>query len=67
MSKKYICDICNAVIDDPYKAQMREFYIGCEYESGSLHPIPIKTFKTKIHICDVCFKTLKNAAVRKEN
>lgn len=27
MAKKYVCDICGRVIDDPYSAKMREFYL----------------------------------------
>lgn len=59
MSKKYVCDICNKVMDDPYEAHMREFYIGHGYENGHAYLTPIKTFKTKIDICGECFKKIK--------
>lgn len=66
MSKKYICDMCETVIDNPYSVKMREFYIGADYECGTVFPIPIKTSKFKIHICGDCFRTLKNIKDKKE-
>lgn len=66
MSKKYVCDICNKVIDDPYHAKMREFYVGAGFEDGHVCPINIKTFKFKIDICGNCFETLRKAASKKE-
>lgn len=54
----YKCDACGCMIDDPHDVKMKEFYVGCE-STISGHPLPIDvTRKTKIHICDECFKGL---------
>lgn len=66
MSKKYVCDICNSIIDNPYKARMREFYVGFDFTNHMAVPVDIKTFKTKIDICGCCFDGLRNAAIKKE-
>ena len=65
MSKKYVCDICDSVIDNPYKMHMREFYVGCDFTENGVVPADIKTFKTKIHICGCCFDALRNAVNKK--
>ena len=63
--KAYVCDCCNAVISDPYEAQMKEFYYGAEYNFGTAFPIQIKN-RRKIHFCGTCFDNLKNVAKKKD-
>ena len=55
MAKVIICDICHKVIDDPYVAQMREFFIGTEFDHGYALPCRCKNRK-KIHLCNGCYK-----------
>lgn len=55
----YICDACGSVITDPYKVKMKEFYIGCEFDYGTVFPRH-STRKQKIHLCDGCYRNLKN-------
>lgn len=59
MSKEYVCDCCKAIIENPYKVKMKEFYIGAEIDSCGIFPVDSKR-TTKIHLCDNCYKALKN-------
>jgi len=59
--KTYICDICQKVIDNPYKMKMREFYVGVSFFEYCCVPEETSR-KTKIHLCGDCFEMLKNKA-----
>lgn len=63
----YQCDSCNKVIADPYKVEMKEFYlrVDTDYFSGIAIPVECKS-KIKIHLCDDCYKGLHVIAERKE-
>ncbi len=63
MSKVYKCDSCNKMIAEPYEKKMKEFYLGTEYEEYGMFPVPSKR-KVKIHLCDDCFKGLKEIGKR---
>lgn len=58
MSKVYKCDGCEVMIENPHNVKMKEFYVGTEYDSGMAFPIN-STRKVKIHLCEECFKGLK--------
>ena len=59
MSKVYKCDACEVMIDNPYKARMKEFYIGTQYDViWGMLPINCKD-TTKVHLCEECYKGLK--------
>lgn len=55
--KAYICDSCKNPITDPCFFKMKEFYYTWEYDT-TIAKIPTKA-KYKIHLCDDCFKGLK--------
>ena len=55
--KAYICDSCGRTISDPYKANMREFYVDSVYEFGVVVPKNCKQ-KEKIHLCENCYAGL---------
>lgn len=59
--KTYVCDACGVVIDDPYSVKMREFFVAF---GSDMCPEPFKE-KVKIHLCNDCFKGLKNVARKK--
>lgn len=55
MSKKYICDACLRVIDDPWKVNMKEFYVGLSIgDFGEAFPCKTKS-RQKIHMCGDCY------------
>ena len=64
MSKAYICDSCNEVVENPHDVKMKEFYIGCSFELSGVYPTPSKR-QVKIHLCDKCFFGLNKIAERK--
>lgn len=64
MSKVYKCDCCEEIIKDPHEARMKEFYVGADYDivCGIL-PLNSKN-TTKIHLCEKCYKGLKEIGGR---
>lgn len=64
MSKAYKCDCCGKIIKDIYEARMKEFYVDADYDivCGIL-PLNSKN-TTKIHLCEKCYKGLKEIGVR---
>lgn len=58
MSKVYKCDSCCGMIENPYIAKMKEFYLGTIFDFGMAFPEETK-IKRKIHLCESCFKGLK--------
>lgn len=64
MSKHYSCDCCGRQIKNPYEARMKEFYIDLDYDvvCGIL-PVYRKNI-TKIHLCENCYKGLKEIGGR---
>ena len=63
MAKSYICDACEITIKNPYKAKMKEFYIGCSFEIGGVLP-SFDTRRTKVHLCDDCYHALREIATK---
>ena len=59
--KVYECDSCKKIIQDPYEVKMKEFYVGCSFETWGVLPSNDKR-KVKIHLCDDCFKSLNKIA-----
>lgn len=55
--KTYQCDGCGKVIKNPYKAKVREFFIGCNFDFGMALPENSKR-KTKVHLCEDCYHGL---------
>lgn len=63
--KTYVCDACKTIVSDPYKVRMKEFVYTAEFSFG--YGFPVKTeFRKKIHLCERCFKNLRNIAIQKE-
>ena len=64
MSKVYKCDCCEVMINNPYKAKMKEFYVGVDFDlvCGAL-PLSKKN-TTVIHLCEECYKGLKEIGGR---
>lgn len=54
MSKRYICDVCYKVINNPFELKMKEFYIGMTIDEYGCLPCNAKQ-RTKIHMCDDCY------------
>lgn len=64
MSKVYKCDCCEEIVENPHEARMKEFYIDAEYDIvGGILPIFSKD-TTKIHLCEKCYKGLKEIGGR---
>ena len=63
--KKYVCDSCNKVIDDPFAARMTRFEFVPQYDCGCVYRLPMKN-KIKIDLCENCFNGLKYIAEKKE-
>lgn len=56
----YLCNACGGIIENPHKVRMKEFYYHYEVEGfASLVTVPF-TRTTKIHLCEECYKNLKN-------
>ena len=53
MAKKYVCDICGDIVENPYAVRMVEFYIGAKIDFGSVFPEDCKG-KRRIHVCPCC-------------
>lgn len=64
MARVYICDACGITIENPYKAKMKEFYIGCSFEGGGVFPSFDKR-REKVHLCDDCYHALCEIAEKK--
>lgn len=64
MAKAYVCDACEITIIDPYEVKMKEFYVGCTYEFGSVFPCNA-TRRTRVHLCDDCYQALCEIAEKK--
>lgn len=63
MAKAYVCDACGITITDPHNANMKEFYLGCEYVLGCVFPSP-GTRRIKVHLCDDCYHALCEIATK---
>ena len=59
MSRKYVYNSCNKVIEDPYLCKMKEFRI----DADSIGMPNFTKYKVKIHLCNNCFKSLKQIAI----
>ena len=59
--KTYVCDACHDVIDKPHNVGMKEFYIGASFDYDCVFPYNA-TRKTKVHLCDDCYHSLKYLA-----
>lgn len=64
--KVYQCDCCEEVIENPYEQEMKEFYVGMDIEYSGVFPINRKR-KTKIHLCEDCFRGLHLIAKKKRS
>ena len=64
--KCYICDICGRIMakEEPFKLNMREFYIGFEIDEYGLYPTNTKR-RAKTHICGDCFLQFKKLVEKK--
>ena len=62
MAKAYVCDACGMTMTNPYEAKMRQFYVGVEFDYGTTFPCNVKTRKSKVHLCDECYRALKTIA-----
>ena len=62
MAKAYTCDACGTTITNPYEAKMREFYVGVKFDYGTAFPWNVKTPKSKVHLCEECYRSLKTSA-----
>lgn len=54
MSKRYICDVCYKVINNPFELKMKEFCIGTEIDEFGCWPCTAK-YRSKIHMCGDCY------------
>ena len=63
MATAYICDACGETMTDPYKAKMKEFYIGCSYEWYDVFPVN-STRKVKVQLCHECYEGLHMIAMK---
>lgn len=61
--KAYICDSCHKPITDPHFFKMKEFYYTWEYDTIGPNKVSTST-KYKIHLCDDCFRGLKEIGKR---
>lgn len=62
--KKYVCDICETIIDDPYATKMKEFCFT--FSNCDIYQVPEETkIKKKIHLCNNCFEGFKSIAKQK--
>lgn len=62
--KVYKCDSCEAIIENPHEVRMKEFYVGCCIEYDCVFPTN-STKKVKVHLCDGCYRSLKDIAIKK--
>lgn len=58
MAKAYVCDACGLTMTDPHEENMREFYVGLDFD-GLLCPAKRKV---KVHLCDECYHALHEIA-----
>lgn len=66
MAKAYVCDACGITITDPYDVKMKEFYVGCSFESFGVLPSYSKR-RINVHLCDDCYHALCEIATRKKD
>ena len=64
--KRYVCDACHSVIDNPYNAHMKEFLVSYTYERGvGAIPVDFKQ-RRKIHMCGHCWEEFLKTCLRRE-
>ena len=63
--KIYKCDACGKAIENPYEANMREFYVGVTSDASGIFPVNAKR-KTKVHLCEECYSGLCKIAQKTE-
>lgn len=62
MARVYKCDACGKIIRDPYTQRVKEFKLK-KYETGYVR---IQD-NTKVHLCGVCFHSLRKIATESED
>lgn len=53
--KKYVCDICDRIVDKPYNVMMKEFRVGYEYYLLQGKVPKDEKVRKKIHMCPECW------------
>ena len=59
--KAYVCDACGTTITNPYDVKFKEFYVAVEFDLGTFLPFNT-TRKSKVHLCDTCYHSLRKIA-----
>jgi hypothetical protein len=54
------------VIEDVYREEMKEFYIGCDFEYCGVFPVASKR-KIKVDLCEDCYQGLHLIAKAKRS
>lgn len=58
MATIYKCDACGVAMDDPYNANMREFYVGMPFDlEGTFSCFATRT--QVVDLCEECFRGLR--------
>lgn len=55
--KAYACDSCKRITPDPYRINMREFYVGVRFDLGQWLPANTSANR-RVHLCPKCWKNL---------
>lgn len=63
MAKAYVCDACGVTMKDPFEANMREFYVGVDFDFACAFPVNVRAKKT-VHLCVDCFHGLREVAFK---
>jgi hypothetical protein len=64
MAKVFACDACGCMVEDPYEAKMKEFYIGVSFEMDGAFPVRRRR-KEIVHLCEECYHGLQAIAKKK--
>lgn len=62
MAEAYVCDVCGAIMANPYEAHMREFYVGTSYSHFHFFDVNMISPKRPIHLCGHCYRSFREIA-----
>ena len=61
--KVYKCDCCGTMMENPYRANMKQFRIVAGFDLSGVFPENSRS-RVKVHFCEDCFRGLKEIGLK---